>query len=64
MDDLGLYGAHQVLAGALAEAGMPPSYAEVYSSVPDSEGDDIPSDHTTHTFERIKKMLMWASGNF
>ena len=64
MDDLGFNHSHQVFAGALALAGMPPSYAEVYSSNPDSEGGMVGADHTTHTFERIKKMLVWASSIF
>ncbi|MDP8227823.1 MAG: hypothetical protein P9M15_00050 [Candidatus Electryoneaceae bacterium] len=31
---------------------------------PDVKGDDIPADHTTQTFERIKKVLIWHSGQF
>ncbi len=64
IDDLGLNGAHMVMAGALALASMPPSYANVYTSNMDSEGGMIKADHSTHTFERIKQMLIWVSGNF
>ena len=64
MDDLGLFGAHLVLAGALSATGKTPSYMEVYPSNSDAEGGIIKADHTTHTFERIKKMLVWASDKF
>ncbi|MDP8207481.1 MAG: alpha/beta hydrolase-fold protein [Candidatus Electryonea clarkiae] len=63
-DDLGLFGAHQVFAGALAAAGMTVDTESYYDGVMDSEGTDIAADHTTHTFERVKKMLKWHSDNF
>ncbi|MDP8237591.1 MAG: alpha/beta hydrolase-fold protein [Candidatus Hatepunaea meridiana] len=63
-DDLGLYGAHQVFAGALAAASMSPDVSLYYDGIPNSESADIPADHTTHTFERVKKQLIWHSGQF
>ncbi len=63
-DDLGLYGAHDVFAGALAQASMPPSVHTTYQPIYDSQGNEIPADHTTYTYERIKELLKWHSSEF
>jgi len=64
-DDLGLYGAHQVFAGAMAAAGMTPNNDSFYNGFPNATGTgEIKADHTTQTYERIKKLLIWHSYQF
>lgn len=63
-DDLGLQHAHEVFAGAMQAAGMAPTMMETFPDISDSEGNTIPADHTTHTFERIKKLIAWHSAQF
>lgn len=59
---LGLNGAHQVFAGALMAGGFA---AEVvfFDGVDDIFG-GIPAGHVEQTYERIKLLLKWHSGNF
>ncbi len=67
-DDLGLYGSHQTFAGvydvAATGAGAPVSVQSYYPGFNDAEGTEIPADHTTHTFERMKNLLKWHSKKF
>ncbi len=65
-DDLGLFGAHDVFAGAIQTLGLPINltHYETYASFLDSEGYPIKADHTVHTYERLKVLLMWQSNQF
>ncbi len=63
-DDLGLYGALDVFVGAMTQANMPPDHHSKFEPVMDAEGDEIPADHSTYTFERVKAMLKWHSEQF
>jgi len=63
-DDLGLYGAHGVLAKVLVEAGMPPSVHTVYPGISDGAGGTTLADHTKQIFERVKSVLIWESAQF
>lgn len=63
-DDLGLYGAHGVLAKVLVDAGMPPSVHTVYPGANDGAGGTTLADHTKHIFERLKSVLIWESAQF
>jgi S-formylglutathione hydrolase FrmB len=58
---LGLNGAHQVFYGAMAAVGM---QNQVTMRIFEGEDDvfgSIPAGHKEHTFERIKRMLIWNS---
>lgn len=63
-DDLGLYGAHAVFAGALLQASMPPSVNTTFGATDDGVGGTVPADHTKHTYERVKALLKWQSVQF
>jgi S-formylglutathione hydrolase FrmB len=63
-DDLGFAYSHDVFAGALLQAGMPASVKLTFVDASDGAGGTVPADHTLHTYERIKKMLIWQSNQF
>jgi len=65
-DDLGFHGAQQVFAGALQAAAIPglELVADIYSGVEDADGNLIPADHTTHTWEQLKRMLKFHNDHF
>lgn len=65
-DDLGFHGAQQVFAGALQAAAIPglELVADTYSGVEDADGNLIPADHTTHTWEQLKRMLKFHNDHF
>jgi len=59
---LGLNGAHAVFAGALLGAGFTPTVT-AFDGIDDIFG-TIPAGHIEQTYERIKKLLIWQSGQF
>jgi len=63
-DDLGLYGAHGVFAGALQQAGMPPEVNITFTPFSDDAGGTVPADHTKQTYERLKVLLKWHNQKF
>ncbi|GBE30975.1 endo-1,4-beta-xylanase Z precursor [bacterium BMS3Bbin04] len=62
-DDLGLYGAHQVLEGTLTAVGFPPAVSIYYEGVNDVFG-VIPAGHVEHTLPQFLLMLEWFDTKF
>jgi pimeloyl-ACP methyl ester carboxylesterase len=58
-DDLGLYGAHQVLEGTLTALGMTPEVSRYYS-----EANGVPAGHVELTASEFLMMLEWFDGKF
>jgi S-formylglutathione hydrolase FrmB len=60
-DDLGLYGGHQVLAGAI-EAFAVPVESIVLNTYPDAT--NSPASHTGQVYDRLKVLFEWVDGKF
>ncbi|MCF7811074.1 esterase family protein [bacterium] len=58
---LGLNGAHQVFFGAMQAVGLQNQVTMRVFEAEDDVFGCIPAGHTEHTFERVKKLLMWNS---
>ncbi|MBD3166360.1 hypothetical protein GF324_07170 [bacterium] len=63
-DDLGLYGAHQVLAGVLDGAGFNIEVDTYYDGFPIVGEGEVPADHATMQWARLEPLLIWLDGNF
>ncbi len=63
-DDLYLNNAHSAFATAYNSVLDDLDTDTYFEGVEDSEGNMIPADHTTHTYERVKLMLQWVSDQF